>query len=537
MEASSCLYYKVTGIDVDPDGNIYALGISVGMVAPSPGVYAENDPVWSNTFLIKMSSDLTTSLVSTNLAPNFINNDFAFERSNCGHFYIYYPCIDPNGATSPPYFGPLIQNTIAGGTNMTYSYYLMELDKDFQNLIFGGWLGNGSNPSGPLTSHWHGGTQDIDPEGKIYANQCTTIGPPGTAGAWSPVKQNGGIWDALAVAVDMELVRDTLNLGLSVLPDSLICIGGTFQFNGTLSDPADFNWNFGDGSPNETLTLTPSHTYLTPGIYNVILDATPIDGCDFSTVTDSIKVSVLEPQIVSVYPQDTVACNAGPIEVRVEGGAIYEWTPAELVDDPTGPVIKINNGGETNLTVTIIDNHKCTHTKSVHVGKYDVNAEAGPDQIVILGKKESVTLDGSESVGANVYWDSNPTLNSTTSLKPVATPKQPTWYYINAENNVCKARDSAKVTIANFGAPNAFSPNGDGLNDFFNLNTNDSRFFIITISIYNRYGERVFNTINNDGWDGTFKGSPCDAGVYYYAATVTIEDTRYELKGDITLVR
>lgn len=329
-----------------------------------------------------------------------------------------------------------------------------------------------------------------------------------------------------------------LEVNLSVVPDSFICIGDAFQFNGTLAgEPADFSWSFGDGSANETMNLSPDHTYAAPGIYNVVLEATPIDGCDFSTVVDSIKVSVLEPETVDVSPQDTIVCNAGPVEVRVEGGATYEWTPAELVDNPAGQVVKISNGGETNLTVTITDNHKCVHTRNVHIGKYDVLAEAGLDQIIIPGKKEKVTLDGSESVGANIYWDSNPTLSSVTSLTPVANPKQTTWYYINAENNVCNARDSAKVTIASFAAPNAFSPNGDGLNDLFNLNTNDGRFFLITFSIYNRFGESVFSTIKNEGWDGMFNGRPCDAGTYFYYATVTIEDERYELKGDITLIR
>ncbi|KAA5533563.1 T9SS type B sorting domain-containing protein [Taibaiella lutea] len=538
LEASSCLHTVVSGLDVDPDGNIYALGQTGAndLVTPSPGVYSENDPVWSFTFLAKMNSDLSAALVQTNLPPNLISDRYAFERSNCGHFYMYYTCTDPNVGTSPPYGVPFTPNTLAGGaTNNTNGYYLMELNKDFQ-LVFASWLGFGTLPGGGQTSHWHGGTQDIDPEGRLYVNQCFRAGM-GTAGAWSPSSQNGGAWDAASTVVDMEMLRDTLEISLAALPDSFLCIGDAFQFNGTLSDPADFTLSFGDGSPNETLNLNPAYTYAAPGVYNVILEATPVDGCDFSTVRDSITVSVLEPEVVTVYPQDTVACNAGPVEVTVQGGATYAWMPAALVDNPTASMVRVTNNGETNLTVNITDSHKCKHTKSVHIGKYSVFAEAGPDQIIILGKKESAMLDGSESIGADIHWDANPTLNSTTSLTPVATPKKTTWYYINAEDHTCISRDSAKVTIAHFGAPNAFSPNGDGLNDVFNLNTNDERFFIIAFSIYNRYGEKVFNTIKNEGWNGTFNGRPCDGGVYYYYATVTIEDVRYELKGDITLIR
>lgn len=95
LQASSCLYVNVTGIDVDPAGNIYALGqTGAALLTPSPGVYAENNLTWSNTFLVKMNSDLTAALISTNLPPNLPNDHFAFERSNCGHFYIYYSCTD-----------------------------------------------------------------------------------------------------------------------------------------------------------------------------------------------------------------------------------------------------------------------------------------------------------------------------------------------------------------------------------------------------------------------------------------------------------
>lgn len=89
--------------------------------------------------------------------------------------------------------------------------------------------------------------------------------------------------------------------------------------------------------------------------------------------------------------------------------------------------------------------------------------------------------------------------------------------------------------------PTAFSPNGDGMNDYFT-----PRFIrehtIIDFSIFNRWGQRIYNVgyrqqLNN-GWDGSYNGVICELGTYYY--TLTVENTQGEkttLKGDLALVR
>jgi gliding motility-associated-like protein len=64
--------------------------------------------------------------------------------------------------------------------------------------------------------------------------------------------------------------------------------------------------------------------------------------------------------------------------------------------------------------------------------------------------------------------------------------------------------------------PNAFTPNGDGLNDVFEAKTNLSDVgFTFHMSIYNKWGEEIFTS--NDfrkGWDGTFKGQLCQEDLY-----------------------
>ncbi len=86
--------------------------------------------------------------------------------------------------------------------------------------------------------------------------------------------------------------------------------------------------------------------------------------------------------------------------------------------------------------------------------------------------------------------------------------------------------------------PNAFSPNGDGINDILSIKT-DHRFSHVMFEIFDRWGKLVFSTNQTSvGWDGAFLGTPVDLGVYHYYIRYTCDDgkTRFK-KGDITLIR
>lgn len=86
--------------------------------------------------------------------------------------------------------------------------------------------------------------------------------------------------------------------------------------------------------------------------------------------------------------------------------------------------------------------------------------------------------------------------------------------------------------------PNAFSPNGDGLNDVFRV-TARKLIQVQEFRIYNRWGQEVFFTKDiSTGWNGTYKGVKQDPGVYYYMMRVAYPTGRTDfLKGDFTLVR
>lgn len=99
------------------------------------------------------------------------------------------------------------------------------------------------------------------------------------------------------------------------------------------------------------------------------------------------------------------------------------------------------------------------------------------------------------------------------------------------------------ISESSLKVPNAFSPNGDGINDYFNVYDVKS---IVSFSgaIYNRWGQQLFTwgidemECEECGWDGTYKGTPVKDGVYYVVISARGADgINYDIKGDVNLLR
>ncbi|MDO4172507.1 MAG: gliding motility-associated C-terminal domain-containing protein [Prevotellaceae bacterium] len=87
--------------------------------------------------------------------------------------------------------------------------------------------------------------------------------------------------------------------------------------------------------------------------------------------------------------------------------------------------------------------------------------------------------------------------------------------------------------------PNAFSPNGDGINDFFKPKTFES-IVEFHATIYNRWGQKIYDwsDVRGDGWDGKFNGKDVKQGVYYVLVKAKGADGRvFEIKKDVNLLR
>lgn len=99
------------------------------------------------------------------------------------------------------------------------------------------------------------------------------------------------------------------------------------------------------------------------------------------------------------------------------------------------------------------------------------------------------------------------------------------------------------LSESNLEAPNAFSPNGDGINDYYNV-FNVKSIVSFNAAIYNRWGQQLYSWgidgigCEECGWDGTYKGKPVKAGVYYVVIdAVGADGIKYEIRRDVNLLR
>jgi gliding motility-associated-like protein len=145
-------------------------------------------------------------------------------------------------------------------------------------------------------------------------------------------------------------------------------------------------------------------------------------------------------------------------------------------------------------------------------------------------------------------WTPTSNLDCPTCPNPAATLINSTEYYVTVtDNNNCKASDSIFVkTICNsqnYFLPNTFSPNGDGVNDYF-YPRGTSLYNIQSLTVFNRWGQMVFQrrdfppNAENMGWDGTFNGRPAPADAYVYIVEVLCDNSQVvALHGSVTLLR
>jgi gliding motility-associated-like protein len=212
---------------------------------------------------------------------------------------------------------------------------------------------------------------------------------------------------------------------------------------------------------------------------------------------------------------------------------------------------------QSNLSYRWQDGSNDSRCKVTQPGTYWLEVEQEgckvSDTINIVGVKEPSFLDTSLCKGIPVdimlYAPDVPSGTvvqwSTGSSASSIQITDSGLYWLNLIQPPCILSDTAYIELEACECftyiPNAFSPNGDGINDYFlPVIEYDCPVKGYILSIYNRFGERVFLTNDTQrGWDGKYKGLSADAGTYFYKV-LFIGGTRqrnYYFKGDISLIR
>ncbi|HRH59564.1 MAG TPA: gliding motility-associated C-terminal domain-containing protein, partial [Chitinophagaceae bacterium] len=165
------------------------------------------------------------------------------------------------------------------------------------------------------------------------------------------------------------------------------------------------------------------------------------------------------------------------------------------------------------------------------------SVNAGSDITILTGGSTIINATASGGNTLTYQWQPPTALSSTIVLTPEASPLYDTYYVLTATNeDACSNSDSVLIKVLqNPQIPNAFSPNGDGINEKWIIKYLDSYPDCI-VEIFNRYGQLIFHSSGyNNPWDGTYNGKPLPVGTYYYIID-TKKITR-KFSGSVTILR
>ncbi len=293
--------------------------------------------------------------------------------------------------------------------------------------------------------------------------------------------------------------------------------------NGAVGN-VNFDWS--NGSTSEDLDNIPSGTY-----WLTVTDE------NFCTATDTIEVPAITT-VTADAGQDTAVCYGDELRLNGQGGTIFAWSPAEGLSDTTIANPFVETTEDATYVLRVEGMNECFDTDTVNVTVYPrLGLDAGNDTSVIESQSITINTTGGPYVSYN--WEPATGVDDTNSANPTISILQTTTYMVSAETDQgCIDRDTITISLAErLTIYNAFSPNGDGINDYWDIDY-ANLYPDITVEVFNRWGERLFSSkgySDDKRWDGSFNGTDVPVGTYYYV--VVPYPGASALTGPITIVR
>lgn len=292
------------------------------------------------------------------------------------------------------------------------------------------------------------------------------------------------------------------------------CVGETLQFNNTSTTDANgtpvYAWTFGDSQSSNL--EDPTHVYSAGGNFTARLNITyqGITGCASNEASD--VVAILAANVPVITPSATSACEGTEVTLAVQTGfTTVQWNTTPV---STGEQISVPPG---TYTVSTVDANACEGTAQITIAEIaapDITITATPETIIA---GESTQLSATPDNLISYAWTPSETLSDPTIANPIASPVTNTTYTVvgvNSDNCSAQAEISIIVTPpGDLPFPVAFSPNGDGSNDVWEIGADSKP--ECTLSVFDGRGRKVFEK-KGQNWDGTFNGTKVPDGTYYY---------------------
>ena len=369
--------------------------------------------------------------------------------------------------------------------------------------------------------------------------------------------------NGVCTATDEVNVNFFDGVGLTISQDTAICLGDTVTLTVNGADTYLWTPSFPGMCQNtdcSTIQIAPTSSL------HLTVKGMTAEGC---TDTIGVNVTIIEDTLFTntnlaicngsstvIFGQtvntagvycDTIEHAAGCYEVKCINvslqDSIFVMDSAQICD---GTTYMLNNQVLTESGTYCVDTLSSTGCDST----YCLNLTVLPSPAISINPSEgSIKIGDSlqvEVVGNNIttIWHPTEHLSCIECQNPIASPTETTWFYVNAtDTNGCQTTDSILIKVEtlcdlDIEIPNAFTPNNDGINDFFQVANLSSNLGNVQINVFSRWGQKVFSGKDNSGWDGKYKGKEMPADAYVYLIVLDCADREKKaLKGDVILLR
>ena len=366
--------------------------------------------------------------------------------------------------------------------------------------------------------------------------------------------QSGLYYAILFGGLGCSLTTVTQPIGISTVPVSgfavnkpVQCLFGNqfiFKNNSTNAVGAmEYKWILGDGNEASTRDLT--YSYKKAGVYNVKLLVSSNTICADST---SFTITIYQNAFAAFAASPT--CINLPVEIvnntpdTLSSTVSYLWTfgngQTSTLRNPPAPVY--TNAGNYDISLSV-SSAQCPFP--VHLTKHTVvidrpkPATAYPVEYAVI----NLPLDlHARQIGETVLWNPKNNLDNATRFTPIFKGNTEQLFTIDIKTKTgCVTTDTQMVKLVKnieIFVPNAFTPNGDGVNDnlkpvFFGIKQ------LNYFRVFNRWGQLFYQTQTlKQGWNGTFKNAKQEMQtVIWVLEALGVDGNIYTRKGTSVLLR
>jgi gliding motility-associated-like protein len=337
--------------------------------------------------------------------------------------------------------------------------------------------------------------------------------------------------------VNFDLPKVCLPEGKAIFPNMTDIPDGS-------KDLITYLWTYGDPlDPTPTVVKDGIHYFRSLRSYTIKLVATSNNGCKDSL---SRLLSDVFPQPKAGFRSLDSVCLGKEIQYSDTSTGfvrpIVEWNwdfGNGVTDNTKNPLYEHRATGTFPVSLWVKSSEGCisdTSRKNITIHPYP-KISAGPDLFVLDDGQKQIQANATGS--ALVYnWSPATYLSATNILQPIISmPQQDVVYTLSVTGRgACTSKDDVAITVLKLPKPpNTFTPNGDGINDLWDIRYLDQYPGCI-LEVFTTQGQLVYRSVGYvNKWDGTNNGKPLPFGTYYYV--IDPKSGRSKIAGYVTIIK